>query len=112
MANPSLAVLALSVSAALSPLASAMPIGSPIHLHPRVHRTDDRVYLSLHNQSLSFREVKIDGHTYVLRAHESINIKAPVGTAVFADSRMSAYRRGDLILVVAPDLNGKSIDLN
>lgn len=114
MAIKPLAVLALSTAAVLAPVAPALAsaISFPIHLHPRVHRVDDRVDLSLYNPSFNFREVKIDGHTYLVRAHRSIILKAPIGTAIYADSRTQTHRRGDVMLVVTPNLNKQQITLN
>lgn len=114
MAYKSFAVLVLSASAALAPVASAMasPIGNLLHLRPHLAPMDTRVYVSLYNQSLAFRDIKIDGHHYTVRAHEYINIKAPVGTTVYADSPTPMYRRGDVMLVVVPQLNNRHIKLD
>lgn len=113
MFYPSFAVLALSVSAALSPAAaSGSPIKSPIHLHPHLARAGDAIYISVYNSSFSFRDIEIAGHIYTVSAHSYVTIKAPAGTAIYAASPGRSYRRGDAIFVIAPSLKEKRITLD
>ena len=92
------------ISSLLLVLAAAMPAApasNPIHLHPHVSVQDDRVFFRLNNPTKSFRDVKIDGHTYTLASHQTLDIKAPVGTLIYSDSRSYSHKRGDLLLEVS-----------
>ena len=101
MIYTSLAVRALSASALASPLST------PVHLHPKM--PDTRINLSLYNKANGFRDVKIDGHSYTVPAHESLRVKAPAGTVIFADSRTPRFRRGDVMLQVTPQNDNQKI---
>ena len=105
MIYTSLAVLALSASAAVSPLSKL------VHLHPRNTQPDTRVIVTLHNDSSIFQDIKIDGHTYTIRSHQGLVIKAPAGTKVFAESSTGGLHRGDLVVELDAQLDQKRITL-
>ncbi len=94
----SLAVLALSASAAVNPFTHLF------HMHPKAAQIDNRVSVQIYNSGISFRDVKVGGQIYTIEAHHGVVIKAPAGTVVYADSRMANYRRGDTIVEVTPQL--------
>jgi hypothetical protein len=106
MIYTSLAVLAMSASAVINPFSNL------VHMHPRPAQPDTRIRVTLYNNTLGFRDVKIDGHTYTVLEHHSLDIKAPVGTVVYAASRTSTHRRGDAILEVKPELDHQRVNLN
>ena len=106
MIYSSLAVLALSASAMANPLTNL------VHMHPRHAQPDTRVSLTLYNNGISFRDVKIAGHTYTVESHKSISVKAPAGTVIYADSKMVNYKRGDAIVEVSPSTENQKIVLN
>lgn len=99
-----LAVALLSASAAVSPIA-----GLP-HLHPHVPATD-KISLTLYNDSTMFRDVKVDGVSYTVHAHTTLDVRGPAGTVVYADSSMGAKKRGEVIVALEPGLDGKRISL-
>jgi hypothetical protein len=103
MIYSSLAVLAMSASALVNPFT---------HLHTKPAVPDTRVSITLRNQAVGFRDVKIGGHIYTIQANHSITIKAPVGTVVYAASPITGFHRGDPIVDLTPDLNSKAIKLN
>ena len=102
----SLAVLAMSASAALSPLSNL------IHLHPHVAQADNRVRVTLINNALSFRDVKVGDKTYTVEPKHLLTIKAPEGTVVYAASRSTFHKRGDQLLEVTGKVNQQTIELN
>jgi len=106
MVYSSLAVLAMSASALVNPFTNL------VHLHPKPAPPDTRISITLRNQGVSFRDVKIGGHIYTIEASHSISVKAPVGTVVYAASATPRYHRGDAIVDLTPDLNRKTIGLN
>ena len=105
MIYTSLAVLALSASAAVSPLANL------VHLHPHAAQRDDRVSLTLLNSSMMFRDVVVDSHTYTMQAGTTLDIKAPLGTVVYAGSRTPQFKRGEIVLTVTSDADHKIVTL-
>lgn len=106
MIYTSLAVLAMSASAAVAPLSSL------VHLHPRTAQTDSRVSVTLLNNNQGFRDVKVDGHTYTVEPLHLLTIKAPVGTVVYAASRTPTHRRGDAVLEVTQKLDKQMVNID
>ena len=106
MIYSSLAVLALSASAAINPFANL------VHLHTRPAQPDTRVSIVLRNNNVGFRDVKIGGHIYTVPASHTVSVKAPVGTVVYAASPERNVRIGDAIVAITPELDHKVITLN
>ena len=94
MIYTSLAVLALSASAAVSPLSHL------VHMHPHAVQADGRVSLTLLNSSMMFRDVTVAGKTYTMDGRTTLNIKAPLGTIVYAASPTPQFKPGDVVLTV------------
>jgi hypothetical protein len=105
MIYTSLAVLALSASTAVSPLPKL------VHFHPHAAQPDTRISLTLHNASPIFQDIKVAGRSYTILAHQGLNIKAPAGTVIYADSATSTHRRGDVLLEVSSQVQNEKIDL-
>lgn len=101
MIYSSLACAALAASAAIGPFTHS------VHFHPKA--PDARVAITLRNDSIGFRDVKIDGHSYTVMQHGTLSIKAPAGTVVYADSRTAQFRRGDVMLAMTPAMNGTTV---
>ncbi len=104
MIYSSLAVLAMSASAVVNPFTNL------VHMHPK--QPDTRINVTLVNDSRDFRDVKVDGHTYTVLAHQGLSIKAPAGTVVYAASRTSAHKRGDALLELTPKVDRQRIALD
>jgi hypothetical protein len=105
MIYTSLALLALSASTTVSPLSKL------VHFHPHSAQPDTRISVILHNDSPIFQDVKVDGRSYTILAHQGLVVKAPAGTIIYADSATGTYRRGEEIAEVRPSLNSRSIHL-
>lgn len=106
MIYTSLLAVAMSASAAISPLSNF------IHLHPHAAHPDTRVSVTLFNKATLFRDVKVDGKIYTVIPRHTLRIKAPAGTVVYAASRMNSFQRGDTILEVTPKIDHTQVDLN
>jgi hypothetical protein len=102
MVYTSLAILALAASALL-------PIPSPVHLHPQV---DTRVRVTLVNNSIGFRDVRVDGHVYTVQQHHSLVVTAPAGTVVYAVTPTVTLHRGDAIVEITPQLDKQKIGID
>ena len=99
--------LAFALAASLS-----MPTVVPhIHFHPQA-TPDTRVNVTLVNNSTSFHDVMIDGHSYEVMSHQLLYVKAPAGTLIFADSRTRLHKRGEVLTSLTPAMNRTTIELN
>ena len=105
MIYSSLAVIALSASAAINPFTNL------VHMHPRPAQTDNRVSVTLYNKSTGFQDVKVGDQVYTVLATHTLSIKAPVGTVVYAASASLTHKPGEAILAVTPEMNHKTINL-
>ena len=101
--------LALVLSAGTVASANAQLLKAPIHLHPNA---DARVSVHVKNESLTFREVVIDGKTYEIGGHKQIVIKAPVGTVVYAGFGISNHAKGTVLLQVTPEVAGSTVSVS
>jgi hypothetical protein len=105
MIYTSLAVLALSASTVISSLPKL------VHFHPHAAQPDTRIIVTLHNDATIFQDVKIDGRSYTIKAHQGLTIKAPAGTVIYSDINTGSHRRGQEIAQLGPELNQQLIDL-
>ena len=103
----SFTLMALSICTA----ASASAAGTN-HGFGTTHKKDARVFVTLVNKGVTFRDVKIDGHTYTLQPHELLTVKGPAGTVVYAASSFGRYHRGDTLVALTPSLDHSRISLN
>lgn len=78
----------------------------------RQHKKDTRVFITLVNKSVVFRDVKIDGHVYTLHPHDLLTVKAPAGTCVYAASKFGKYQRGDTLVSLTPEMDHSRISIN
>jgi hypothetical protein len=106
MIYTSLAVLAMSASAAISPFSNL------VHMHPHAKPVDTRINVTLYNQSPSFCELTVDGKTYTVMSHEELYVKAPAGTIVYAATRMPFTRQGDVVLELSGKVNNQKISID
>ena len=106
MIYSSLAVLALSASAVVNPFTNL------VHMHPRPAQADTRIDIVLFNESPGFRDINVGGKIYTVQSHHSVELKAPVGTVVYAGSPTVTHKRGDAILEVTPKVNHQRVTLD
>ena len=104
MFMPSLAAFVLAANV-FAPATTVSPAAAAaMHKQP-----DSRVTIKLVNNSNSFRDVQIAGHTYDIPAHQLLDVKAPAGTAIYAASRTPAFKRGDLMVSLTPEMNSTTV---
>ena len=58
-------------------VASASAAGTNHDIRPQ--KKDTRVFITLVNKGVTFRDVKIDGHVYTLQPHDLLTVKGPAG---------------------------------
>ena len=105
----SLTLLALSACTVAS--ASAADINHDLQLQHK-NKKDARVFVTLVNKSVTFRDVKIDGHSYTLLPHELLTVKGPAGTVVYAASAFGKYHRGDALVALTPSMDHSRVAIN
>jgi hypothetical protein len=98
----------MALSACMAASASAAGTNNDI----RPHKKDTRVFVTLVNKGVSFRDVKIDGRTYTLQPHELLTVKGPAGTVVYADSKFGKYQRGDALVALDPSMDHSRIGID
>ncbi|MDP9039731.1 MAG: hypothetical protein M3O02_10735 [Acidobacteriota bacterium] len=102
--------LLLGAAASTSTAAFALP-HMGLHRHP-ADPNDTRVSLVIYNKADMFRDVIIDGHVYTLLSHGSLTVKAPAGTAVYANSTGALHRKGDLLFSVDRAMQDRTIPIS
>lgn len=102
----SFTLLALSLCTA----ASASAAGTNHDLRP-THKKDARVFVTLVNTCVTFRDVRIDGHVYTLQPHELLTVKGPAGTVVYAASAYKSTHRGDALVALTPSMDHSRISI-
>jgi hypothetical protein len=97
----SLAAITLSATSLVSPFTRIF------HMHPSLKV--DKISVSIQNQSHTFQEVSINGHSYTIYAQQWLHVRGPVGTTVVADSNHGTIHRGDTIVVLEPQLDNTRV---
>ncbi len=105
MIYTSLAIVMLSASTAVSPLSKL------VHFHPHAAQPDNRISVTLHNDQPIFQDVKVDGHTYTISAHQGLTIKAPAGTVIYSDSSTGVHKRGEVLVQVSSQVRDQTFQL-
>ena len=101
-----LLVLAVIVSPTVARAAS---FAGFFHLHPQPAAPDNRVTFSLYNEAVTARDVTVNGKTYTVERHHMLEIKAPVGTRVYAASKEVSHARGSVLVEVTPAIQNHRI---
>ena len=106
--------LVFLVAGAMAPAgANASGISKLLHLHPNVSENDQgRIVVSLYNRGALFQDVKVDGKIYTVLPHQALEIKAPNGTPVYANSTGAGYNKGDLLFSINPSMKGATVSFN
>jgi hypothetical protein len=104
---------ALLIAGSVSPIvAHALPIGSALQLHASEKQNQKLIAVHVYNKGEQLQDVKVDEQTYTVKPHDTVVIKAPSGTAVYAASAGTGHQKGDLLFTVTPDLKGATVSFN
>ena len=93
----SLAVLL--VAGAMAPVAAdAWQLGNKANPDRSATQTQEkRISVQVYNKGQTSQDLKVEGKVYTVPAHQTLTIKAPLGTAVYADSACKGHSKGDLL---------------
>jgi hypothetical protein len=90
-------------------VARAASFAGIFHLHPQPAAPDNRITFSLYNEAVTDRDVTVAGKTYTVERHHMLEIKAPVGTRVYAASQEVSHARGSVLVEVTPAIDHQRI---
>lgn len=100
----------LLVAGALT-AAYASPLPHPgIHQHPALSK--DSITVNIYNKGDAAQDLKIDGRVYSLKPHESITVKVPAGTQVFAAGPGPGIHEGDMLFAVTAALKDATVKID
>src|ERR1700756_2457737 len=91
-------------------VASASAAGTNHDIRPQ--KKDTRVFITLVNKGVTFRDVKIDGRVYTLKPHDLLTVKGPAGTCVYAASTFGKYQPGDTLVSLTPEMDHSRVSIN
>jgi hypothetical protein len=93
--------------------ANAWPLGKFLHLYPVASQDQDaRITIHLCNRSGLVQQIKVGGCVHTMLPNDSLMIKAPEGTEVFAASNGGKHRKGDILVAMTADRNYGVVTLN
>jgi hypothetical protein len=95
-----LAVILAAATAATPSVASAAPLSSIFHLHPRTN--DSRVSFVIYNEAYRDCKIRIAGKVYNVEPHRALTVTAPVGTQIYAASDTRSAKAGSMLHEVTP----------
>lgn len=75
-------------------------------------RGNDRVSVNIANKGDDTQDIKVDGKIYLVKPHESVQVKVPTGAVVYAAGKSSRYQDGDKLLTVTPEMKGTTVYFN
>jgi len=108
----SLAVLL--VAGAMAPVAAnAWSLGNKANPDKSATQTQQKsISVQVYNKGQASQDLKVEGKVYTVPSHQTITIKAPLGTAVYADSTGAAYQKGDVLFTFMPAMKDATVKIN
>lgn len=101
------------IAGSVAPItAHALPIDTPVALHASEKQNQKLIAVHVCNKGEQMQDVKVADQTYTVKPHDTVVIKAPSGTAVYAASTGTGHQKGDLLFTVTPDLKGATVSFN
>lgn len=76
------------------------------------HQKDTRVFVTLVNKGVTFRDLKINGHQYTLQPNELLTVRGPVGTPVYAASSFGKFHRGDMLMALTASMDHSRVSIH
>jgi hypothetical protein len=101
----SAAALVLSASAIVSPLTNLL------HLHPKPATQDARVQISIRNEAIALREVKVGRQVYAILPNRVLTLRATPGTIVYYASTMGGHKPGDVFVAIDANVKGQALPI-
>ena len=104
----------LLVAGAMAPVAAnAWPLGTKTNPDTTVGQTHEtRVSVQVHNKSKQDQSLKVEGQVYTVPAHQTLTIKAPLGTTVYADSVCKGHIKGDQLFSFTKEMKDATFSID
>jgi hypothetical protein len=107
--SSSLAVLLLA-GAMIPATANAWPLGKQLHLHPQADQAKvANIAVEFYNKGKVAQDVKVGETVYTVPPLKALTIKAPAGTAVYADTASEGHQKGDVLFTFVSALKGARV---
>lgn len=85
---------------------------APLPLQAMSARGNDRVSVHLVNRGDDVQDIKVDGHIYLVKAHDSVEVKVPAGSIVYAAGKSARYQEGDKLITITPAMKDTTVYFN
>ena len=108
----SLAVLL--VAGAMAPVtAYAWQMGNKAISDTTATKTQEKgISVQVYNRGQTSQDLKVEGKVYTVPAHQTLTIKAPLGTAVYVDSTGGEYQKGEVLFTFVPAMKDATVKFN
>ena len=73
---------------------------------------EKRISVQVYNRGQTSQDLKVEGKVYTVPAHQTLTIKAPLGTAVYVDSTGSEYQKGEVLFTFMPAMKDATVKFN
>ncbi|HWB31563.1 MAG TPA: hypothetical protein VG714_00155 [Acidobacteriaceae bacterium] len=74
-------------------------------------RGKQQINVHIANKSDEAQSIKVDGRVYTVKPHQSMEVKVPVGSVVYAAGNSTYHQDGDKLITVTPQLKDGTINL-
>ncbi len=93
--------------------ANAWQMGNKDQLgHNRDEDPKKRISVQVYNKGQTSQDLKVEGKVYTVPAHQTLTIKAPLGTAVYVDSTGGEYQKGEVLFTFMPAMKDATVKFN
>jgi len=108
----SLAVLL--VAGAMAPVAAnAWQMGNKTNPDTTATQTQKKlISVQVYNKGQTSQDLKVEGKVYTVPSHQTLTIKAPLGTAVYVDSTGGEYQKGEVLFTFMPAMKDATVKFN
>ena len=107
-------IAVLLVAGTMVPVtANAWPLGKKANSNAAATQTQEtRISVQVHNKSKQDQSLKVEGQVYTVPAHQTLTIKAPLGTAVYADSVCKGHVKGDQLFSFTKEMKDATFSID
>jgi len=107
-------IAVLLVAGTMVPVtANAWPLGKKANSNAAATQTQEtRISVQVHNKSKQDQSLKVEGQVYTVPAHQTLTIKAPLGTTVYADSVCKGHIKGDQLFSFTKEMKDATFSID
>src|SRR5215469_3635280 len=64
------------------------------------------------NKGEDAQDIKVDGHIYLVKPHDGVEVKVPAGSIVYAAGKSARYQEGDKLITITPAMKDSTVYFN